>query len=61
MVLKVVTINFTVLWDLTPCSLVKVYLLIRGMYYLHLHGVSYCTLNAEGLRFYETSVNVYQI
>ena len=34
--------------------MLKIYLLIR----LHVHGVPYCTPNAEGVRFSETSVNV---
>ena len=53
MVLKVVAVNFIALWNLMPCSLVKIYLLIR----LHVHGVPCCTLNG-GVHFSETSVNV---
>ena len=58
MFLTILNINFTALWDLTPCN---IYLLIRGTHCLHVRSVPYCTLNAEGVRFSETSVNMYQV
>jgi hypothetical protein len=60
-----VTIMSSIIWDLTPCSLLTFYQYFRGAYCLYLQGQSMCftypsTLKKETVGCSETFINFYQ-